>query len=80
MAILKFKKLLEDLENNTTTVLGSVTKVTSSATLATSAGYAGTSYLTSSANYAGTSRVAHYASSGTAAIAGTSVVWSTGGL
>jgi len=39
MAILKIKKLIEDLENNTTLVVGTVTKLTSKAT---SAGYAGT--------------------------------------
>lgn len=96
MAILKFKKLIEDLENGTTQVISeltiaNVTNVGIAATVgtagaiayATSSGYAGTSSLAtkaSSASYAGTSRVAHYASSGTAALAGTSAVWSTGGL
>lgn len=98
MAILKIKRLLEDLENNTTQILvNPVAKATSAgyggtAYLATSAGQAGTSYLSTSAGQAGTaayastasragtSFVAHYASSGTANIAGTSAVWSTGGL
>lgn len=66
MAILKIKRLIEDLENNTTQVISSVTKTVSLATLATSAGRAGTS------------RVAHYASSGTAALAGTHAIYSTG--
>ena len=83
MAILKFKKLIEDLENNTSQVVSSVTKTSA---IATSAGYAGTSSLATlatlatSAGQAGTSRVAHFASSGTAKLAGTSAVWSTGGL
>ncbi len=80
MAILKIKKLIEDLELNTTLVLSSMTKLASTATVAGSAAYSGTGYLATSANYAGSSRVAHFASSGTANIAGTSAVWSTGGL
>jgi len=81
MAILKIKRLIEDLENNTTQVISSVTKTVSLATLATSAGQAGTSSLATkatSAGYAGTARVAHYASSGTAALAGTHAIYSTG--
>jgi hypothetical protein len=62
MAILKIKRLLEDLENNTTQVLGSVTKTSATATLATKA---------TSAAYAGTARVAHFGSSGTGALSGT---------
>ena len=70
MAILKIKKLIQDLENNTTQVLANpVAKATSAgntgtssvavlATLATSAGKAG------SAAYAGTSRVAFLGTSG----------------
>jgi len=86
MAILKIKRLIEDLENSTTQVLSSsVAKATSAgyggtAYLATSAGQAGTAVKATSAGNAGTARVAHFASSGTANIAGTSVVWSTGGL
>lgn len=83
MAILKFKKLLEDLENDTHQVLVSdVAKASSAgnAGKASSASNAGTSSLASSANNSGTSFVAHYASSGTANLAGTSAVWSTGGL
>ena len=68
MGIVKVKKLIEDLEQNSSFVVGSVTKLTSQATYATTAGNAGTA------------RVAHFASSGTAALAGTSAVWSTGGL
>lgn len=55
MAILKIKKLIEDMERNQSTVLGTVTKamagaasgtaaVATLAVLATSAGYAGTAY------------------------------------
>jgi hypothetical protein len=73
MAILKIKRLIEDLENNTTQVLANpVAK-------ATSAGYAGTGAKATSAGYAGTARVAHFASSGTAALAGTSGWWATSG-
>jgi len=69
MAILKFKQLKADLENNTSVVLDSMTKTAATATLATKA---------TSAGYAGTSRVAHFASSGTAALAGTSLIFATG--
>ena len=55
MAIKAVKKLIEDMENNTSKVLGDVTKLTSQATLAGSANYAGTSYKASTADYAGTS-------------------------
>lgn len=72
MAILKIKKLIEDIENNTSLVLGTVTKV------ATTAGNAGTSAYSDTAGRAGTSLVAHYASSGTAAFAGTHAIFSTG--
>jgi hypothetical protein len=64
MALNAFKRLKEDLELNTSQVVGTIAK---SVTKATSAGYAGTS------------RVAHYGSSGTAALAGTSSFWSTSG-
>jgi hypothetical protein len=74
MAILKIKRLVEDLVNDTHQVL------TDNVAKATSAGNTGTASLASSASYAGTARVAHFASSGTANIAGTSEVWSTGGL
>jgi hypothetical protein len=60
MAILKIKRLIEDLENSTTQVLSS------SVAKATSAGYGGTAYLATSAGNAGSSS---YAS--TSAIAGT---------
>ena len=59
MAILKIKRLIEDLENNSTLVLSAVAKATSSGN-------------------AGTTRVAHYASSGTAALAGTNAIYATG--
>jgi hypothetical protein len=90
MAILKIKRLIEDLENNTTQVLASVTKPASTASyagtsyLATSAANAGTSSISgtatkaTSAGYAGTSRVAHFASSGTAALTGTNAIFATG--
>lgn len=83
MAILKFKKLIEDLENNTSQVISSVSKTSDTATYATSAGYSGTSYKATSAGvagtsvkatsagYAGTARVAHFGSSGTGGLAGT---------
>jgi hypothetical protein len=73
MAILKIKRLVEDLENNTTQVLTSVGVANSGtaavATLAVKA---------TSAAQAGTSNVAHYASSGTAALAGTNAIFATG--
>ena len=91
MAILKFKKLIEDLKNGTTQVLetltiANVTNVGIAATvgtagvvsLATSAANAGTSSKATSAGRAGTSLVAHWASSGTAALAGTNIIFSTG--
>jgi hypothetical protein len=89
MAILKIKRLIEDLENDSHQVLANhVAKATSAgntgtaslATLASSASYAGTSMKATSAARTGTAYVAHFASSGTANIAGTSEVWSTGGL
>ncbi len=83
MAILKIKKLIEDIEHNTTLVLSSSVETLvgeMSVAYATTAGNAGTAYKATSAGNAGTSRVAHFGSSGTANIAGTSAVWSTGGL
>jgi hypothetical protein len=99
MAILKFKKMIEDLETGSTQVLATLTianvttvgYATSVGTagvmaLATSAANAGSSSFATTASkagsaaQAGTARVAHYASSGTANIAGTSAHWSTGGL
>ena len=61
MAILKIKKIIEDLENNTSQVLSSVTKLASTASnsgtaaYATSAGRAGTAMYASSAGTSGTS-------------------------
>ena len=75
MAILKFKQFKADLENNTSVVLDSMTKTAATATLATLATLATKA---TSAGYAGTSRVAHFASSGTAALAGTSLIFATG--
>ena len=75
MAILKFKKLLEDLENNTSQVLSSVTKVVSKAT---SAGYTGTAYMATSAGNAGTARIAQWGSSGTGKLAGTHGLYQSG--
>ena len=63
MAILKFKKLIEDLQNNTSQVLPSISKTVP---LATSAGYAGTA------------RVAQYGSSGTGKLAGTHAAYGSG--
>ena len=95
MAILKFKKLIADLENNTTTVLSSVTKVASTASnagtaaVATTAANAGTSAVATtavksgSAAYSGTAfgaQRAHWASSGTASLKGTSIWWGTSGI
>ncbi len=51
MAILKLKKLIEDLKNGSTQVLSSIGMTV---TKATSAGYAGTAMYASSAGYAGT--------------------------
>jgi hypothetical protein len=70
MAILKIKRLIEDLENNSTQVLANpVSKATSAggagtSSLASSASYAGTVVLASSANYAGTAYAAAYGTSG----------------
>jgi hypothetical protein len=83
MANLKIKKLIEDLENNTTQVLSTVTKavagaVSGTAAYATTAGRSGTAQVAvlatsagkaASAAYAGTSRIAHYGSAGTGALA-----------
>ena len=83
MAILKIKRLIEDLENNTTRVLGTVNKVAQTAgiastatlaVLATSAGKAGTAQFSTAA------RNAYYASSGTAVLSGTGVWWNTSGI
>lgn len=87
MAILKIKKLLEDLELGTTQVLPSVgmtvTKATSAGNAgttykATSAGNSGSAAFATTSGNAGTSRVAHFASSGTAALAGTHAIFATG--
>lgn len=48
MAIKAIKKMIEDLENNTDTIIGSVTKAASTAS------YAGTAYKATTANYAST--------------------------
>ena len=61
MAIIKVKKLIEDMERNTSLVLGTVNKA-----------MAGTAAKATSAAYAGTGRVAHFGSSGTGALSGTS--------
>ena len=81
MAILKFKKLIEDLENNTTQVLSTVTKagagaqagtaaVATLAVLATSAGQAGTAVKATSAGRAGTAYYSTTAGGGTGGTAG----------
>lgn len=72
MAILKIKKLIEDIENNTSLVLGTVTKV------ASTAANAGTAAVATTASYTGTARVAHFMSSGTASLYGTSAFAGTG--
>lgn len=72
MAILRIKKLIEDLENNTSLVLGDLDKI------ATTAGNAGTAAKATTAGRSGTSLVAHYASSGTGALAGTNAIFATG--
>ncbi len=72
MAILRIKQLIEDLENNTSLVVGDMDKV------ATTAGNSGTASKATSAGRAGTTSVAHYASSGTAALAGTNAIFATG--
>lgn len=69
MALKALKKLKEDLESGDQAVV---------ADYATTAGNAGTAYKATSAGNAGTSRIAHYASSGTAALAGTNVIFATG--
>jgi len=77
MAILRIKKLIEDLENNTTLVLGNVNKVAQTAGIAatatlavfaTSSGNSGTALKATSAGQAGTSYIALYGSAGTGAL------------
>jgi hypothetical protein len=64
MAILKIKKLIQDLENNTTQVLANpVAKATSAGRAGTSA-VATTAVAAGSAAYAGTSSVAATGTSG----------------
>ena len=76
MAILKFKKLIADLENNTTTVLSSVTKVASTASnagtaaVATTAANTGTAAKATSAGRAGTAYYSTTAGGGTGGTAG----------
>lgn len=75
MALLKFKKLLEDLETGSKQVFTGTVKTASGATLATSAGVAG------SADYAGTSSKATTSGvSGSAAYAGTSYLTTSAGV
>lgn len=69
MALNKMKKLIEDLEQGSTLVMAAAAKAATGATLATSAGYAGTSYKASTADYAGTARIAQWGSAGTGALA-----------
>lgn len=82
MAILKFKKLIEDLENGSNQVISNLTisNVTNVGyagsvgtagvvALATSAGNAGTAFKATSAGQAGTARIALYGSAGTGALA-----------
>jgi hypothetical protein len=76
MAIVKMKKLIEDMERNESTVLGTVKKamagaLSGTAAVATTAVFATSAGKAASAAYAGTARVAHYGSSGTGALAGT---------
>ena len=83
MAILKFKKLIEDLETGSQQVVTVIGKATSSgyagtSYMATSAGEAGTSYKATSSGNTGTAYVAHRASSGTAKLAGTHADYATG--
>lgn len=83
MAILKFKKLIEDLETGSRQVVTVIGKATSSgyagtSYMATSAGEAGTSYKATSSGNTGTAYVAHRASSGTAKLAGTHADYATG--
>lgn len=73
MAIVKLKKVLEDLENNTSLVVGTITKT------ATSAGYAGTSYKATSSGVAGSAAYAGTSAKATSAgFAGTSSVAAAG--
>lgn len=75
MAILKVKQLMEDLKNDTHVVLSSNVAIADAATLATSAGKAGTAQvavLATSAGKSGTAQVAVYATSaGGGAVSGT---------
>jgi predicted sugar kinase len=75
MAILKIKQLMEDLQNDTHVVLPSNVAIADAATLATSAGKAGTAQvavLATSAGKSGTAQVAVYATSaGGGAVSGT---------
>jgi hypothetical protein len=83
MAILRIKRLLEELESGVQPVVADTcifatsagnAGTSSLATKATSAGNAGTAglaTLATSAGYSGTARVAHFGSSGTGALSGT---------
>jgi hypothetical protein len=68
MAILRIKRLLEELESGVQPVVADTCIF---ATSAGNAGTAGLATLATSAGYSGTARVAHYGSSGTGALAGT---------
>ena len=85
MAIVRMKKLIEDLERNQSQVVGTVNKsiagavsgtaaVATLAVLATSAGKAGTADLATRAVSA------NFGSSDTAKLAGTGAWWSTSGI
>lgn len=65
MAILKIKKLIEDLENGTTQVVTGVSYASSAAN-AGSSSYASTSAEAGSAAYSGTASVAKTGTSGSA--------------
>ena len=73
MAILKIKRLIEDLERNQSQVIGTVTKSMAGIDSGTAAValVANTATYATSAGYAGTARVAHFGSSGTGGLAGT---------
>ena len=66
MAIKAVKKLIEDLENDTSKMVGTVTKLTSQATYATTSAYAGTAAVATTSAYAGTAAVAAKGTSGSA--------------
>ena len=66
MAIIKFQRLIEDLENNTAQVISSMTKKASTSAAAGTSAVATTAVVAGSAAYGGTAAVAAKGTSGSA--------------